>query len=980
MVIHRDLKPGNIMVMNNDEPKLLDFGVAATLNPETGEQQTVTIQSHRMMTPEYASPEQIREERLNAASDVYSLGVILYEMITGKRPYTLKKTTLFELVRTLDDIAVVRPSKTRDQTVTPDRIHGDLDTIVLKALALDREQRYPSVEALASDLRRYMKGLPITARPATPAYQFRRLLARNPWPFAAATGLSLFLILFAVYAHFQRIEIIRERDLANREKQTAEQVTHFLVSMFEQVDPDLARDGHVEAVEIMENGRRQMDTTLADLPEVQVRLMATMGRVYRALGRFEPSRDMLEQALAANDPDPDSWKTRIELIHTLQMDTRYIEAQQQLDLLRHELADTQDPYPLARLEHITGRQLFLRGNYVAAGKAYDRVSASEPLLTAPERLALYQDRAELLQGLAYYEQAIDVLEQLVDLTVNQYGEKHSEVARTRAMLGEQYLLLANYDKAAEHFQVSEKIYRELFGDRHYHIIHALQRNAELKRQLGEYDEAESLFRQAFDMSQDLFGKKHLSVVESMHYMAILEWARGEHSKAETLLRDALAIQISLTGEIHPDVATFLNDLGVLLWGLGKYEDTEALYRRTLDIYTASLGEKHPHVATALNNLGNLKLMRSDYVTAEPMIKRALDMNAELLGADHPYVALGSNNLASVYAARGRFNEAEPLYRKALTLRTQQLGEKHDQIARLTHIFAEMLCSQGNYSESETLFLRALATRIELFGEDHLDVARSRERLARVYILKGNPSAARPLIDKALPVFRKVLGDSHRRVALCYVIYGLIHDQSGDEVQSREYLKKGRDLAEELLPYSKTTLVFLYPWIVVDHIHRGELAEAETVVQKLSEMGETNLVQATVEHLRGRILLEKGEYTEAERLLRKALALREDSLLKAHPMVLENLVDLAICLVASGRASEALPMVTEVDDLQNLAPEHPFHEVATSVKGQVLKAMGRNQEAQPLLIKAHQALEKRFGADHYLTLQALARLSGQSSPN
>ena len=218
MVIHRDIKPANIMVLPDGELKLLDFGIASTLNPITGEQTTITRIADRLMTPEYASPEQIAGRRLNATSDVYSLGVILYMALTGTFPHQFESRHSLEIIRQIHETPVISPSAlptgchpTRDRFAP--RLRGDLDTIGLKALAWEPQRRYAGVADLGNDLRRYLQGRPIQARPPTPSYRIRKFAGRHRWPLFLATGLAFFLFFFTIYAQQQRFRLARERDL-----------------------------------------------------------------------------------------------------------------------------------------------------------------------------------------------------------------------------------------------------------------------------------------------------------------------------------------------------------------------------------------------------------------------------------------------------------------------------------------------------------------------------------------------------------------------------------------------------------------------------------------------------------------------------------------------------------------------------------------------------------------------------------------------
>jgi serine/threonine protein kinase len=305
LVIHRDLKPGNILITKEGLPRLLDFGIAKLLNPECWQTPLVTRIDGRPMTPEYASPEQMRGDPVTSATDIYSLGVLLYEILTGRRPYQVADSSWREIERLVCESEPPRPS-TR---VSTDRegvkataemrmaepkqlvrlLRGDLDWITMKALEKDPGRRYATASELSADIGRYLSHEPVLARPASATYRARKYVRRHPVGVTVAAGLVLLLAGFAGTQSIQLHRITRERDRANR-------VTGFMEGMFKVSDPSEARGNSITAREVLDKASKDIDAGLAQDPELQAQMMHVMGDVYKDLGLFPRARLLFERS------------------------------------------------------------------------------------------------------------------------------------------------------------------------------------------------------------------------------------------------------------------------------------------------------------------------------------------------------------------------------------------------------------------------------------------------------------------------------------------------------------------------------------------------------------------------------------------------------------------------------------------------------------------------------------------------------------
>ncbi|MDX1546008.1 MAG: serine/threonine-protein kinase, partial [Rhodothermales bacterium] len=489
LVVHRDLKPSNILVTAEGVPKLLDFGIAKLLDDDA--ESTLTQTGSRWMTPEYAAPEQVRGERVTTATDVYQLGVMLYRLCTGHRPYRLAGSSTYEVERAVCEEEPTRPSLVVGQTeevrqgtatlrITPEGVSasrstdepalrrilaGDLDAIVLKALRKAPEERYASVEALADDLRAFLDGRPVEARRGSAAYRARKFVRRHRWGLSVAASIALLLVGYAVTATLQARQIARERDRAQQEQAKARQVTDFLLGLFETADPNRALGEAVTARELLDRGAARVRRELQAQPAVLAQALETIGQVYEKLGLYGEAQAQLEAALALRPPDQASSSERAEGLHALAVVLhragRFADAEARL---REALA-LWDAVPEARAGR--ARSLHLLG---ALRKEQDDFAAAETLLG--DALAIQQALGE---------------------------PARLDAARTL---------------------------RTLAGLRH---------------DLGDTAAADSLYHAALTLQRQGLGADHLEVAETLNLLAVLREDQGRFDEAERFYGETLAM-------------------------------------------------------------------------------------------------------------------------------------------------------------------------------------------------------------------------------------------------------------------------------------------------------------------------------------------------------------------------------------------------------------------------------------------------------
>jgi len=699
-VIHRDLKPSNILVTEVDgqaAPKIIDFGVAKALSRKLTAQTMFTRVGALVGTPEYMSPEQALSsgEDVDTRTDVYSLGIIFYELLAGVPPIELRKVALDEYLRRLREEDPPKPStkiRTQDAASSSElarrrqtepaslmkQIGGDLDSIALKALEKDRSRRYGSASDFAADIGRYLRQEAVLAMPPSAAYRARKFARRHWWGLVTACS---FVAVLTAAAGISIQQSIR----ANREAEVAEAVSNFLrndvlaqASADKQASPNTKPDPNLKVRTALDRAAVRIEGKFTGQAEVEAAIRGTIGQTYLDLGLYPEAREQFEKSLE----------------------------------LRRRVLGARHPETLQAVSSL-GTILLKQGKF-------------------PEAEALLRPN--------------------LDMQRRVLGSAHPNTLATMNNLGIVYTDEAKYADAEALESEAFETRRRLLGPENALTLSSMTSLANVYEEDGKFNQAEPLDVQALEIERRVLGPEHPRTLGVMNSLANVYYDQGRFAEAEKLYTETLDLRRRVSGPEHPETLSSMMNLAIMYRKEGKRAEAEELYKQTLAIQRRVLGNEHRVTLMCMNNLANLYRAQGKWDQAEALQKEAFETKLRVLGPEHRDVLISMSNLANTYAAEGKYAEAEPLFTKALETQRRILGPLHEDTLETLSDLSIMNERQGKYALAETYGTQALAGRQKGFGPEHPETVSAAADLAVVYISEGKFDASEPMARQAFEFY------------------------------------------------------------------------------------------------------------------------------------------------------------------------------------------------------------------------------------
>ena len=741
-VVHRDLKPANVLVDERGGIKVLDFGIARIADTEHGATSTGQV----VGTLPYMSPEQVSGQGgiVDTRCDVYSLGVIAYELFGGVRPIDVAGMSLPEAARAITE----QEPKALGSIFREGR--GDLETIVGKALRKDREERYGSAGNLGDEWRRFLAREPILAHPPSRAYLLRKFVRRNPaWVAGMATFLAL-IIGFAAVTAVQNRRIAEQRDLAERKNRLSWEVADFLVELFEMSNPSEARSRQLSARGLLDLGSQRIRNNVTEDLELRSELLLVMARTYNALGVPDAAKPLLDEAVAIR------------------------------------AAEGFDAEGLVAAQYEQAVWFALQGRFDGALEKLETVIDSMESIGWPDagfRLRVQKSRVNSLLGRQLRPAAMELAEATYAEAVETFGEDSIEALQALAMRGGTYEEMARFDEALADLQKARAGILQLRSEQSPEYIAVLRLLGSLYKHMELPAKCIEIMEEALRLDRIVFGEDHPNVDEDLYDLASALSDMGELDASLKLFQEVLERDRRILGEEHPYVGIDHTEIGDLYSHLGKYDFADEHYRIGIAIQRKAFPDDHLEIATTLNNFANHCQRSGNYERSLELHQEALRIRESQLPPGHPVVLSSHNAVGVLLGELGRYEEAEPRLRAVLEGRRKVYGRKPS-VAGALFTVAHNLDRQDRPEEALPLVEEAIGIYEEFNGRDHLDTARAWFFHGRLLLKMERLPEAKDRMEEALRVRRMRLDGDHRYVAAVEFALGDVHFQLGNWEQAQ----------------------------------------------------------------------------------------------------------------------------------------------------------------------------------------------------
>jgi len=716
-VIHRDLKPGNILVNSDGQVKIIDFGIARATDSDMLLTTQHTHIGELIGTLQYMSPEQCKADPhdLDIRSDVYALGIVLYEMLCEELPYDVRKAAMIEAVRRIIEEPPKRPSSVKRT------LQGDVETIILKSLEKERNLRYQSLADFSADLSRYLKGEVIQAKPAHLGTRFWKMTKRNP-VLSSSVGLALtFLVTLFMYivlwsypqikaekdktvlalktvqaekaraisaekeASIQRNAAVAAQMSAEKEAKKVLAINKFLKDTF--YSPAPSKDGfEVKVVDVLDRAARKVGRSFKNQPEIEASLREILGWTYNGLGRYQESEE------------------------------------------QHKAAD----------------------------EIYNRILGPEHIDTTDNLVKL----ASSVMSQKRYEEAESLMRQALDINTQILGEEHGDTLYAKSFLANMFIMRRQYEEAESMLNETLKVQRAVLGENNDVTRFTMNALGRLYMEQARYNEAEAILRIVVKAHSEQLDEDHPTLLGAKNNLALALRNLGEYGKAELMFRDVADIHRRISGEEHPHTVSAQYNLASVLQYLGRYSEAEALLRRVVEIRIKTLGENNVDTLKTRGHLASIIGQSGDLSKAESELREVLRSMQKSIGPKHPTTLSTMGGLASILVAQKKYSEAEAHLKETIELCKNVHGENHPKTVAFSYKLAHMLKTNGEYFTAETIFREILSRHQLIFKKPHPESIRIINSLAATLLLQDKLEECAKMCEKGVAMAQEILPEKH----------------------------------------------------------------------------------------------------------------------------------------------------------------------------------------------------------------------------
>jgi serine/threonine protein kinase/Tfp pilus assembly protein PilF len=978
-VIHRDIKPSNVLITLHDGvpvPKVIDFGVAKAIDQQLTEKTLFTEFRQLIGTPAYMSPEQAEMSGLDidTRTDVYSLGVLLYELLTGTTPFDAQKlpergydemlrviredephkpsTRVSTLGAAAADLAAMRQADPRKLGTL---LRGDLDWIVMRCLEKDRRRRYETAVALAEDLLRHLQHQPVIAGPPAAGYRLSKFIRRNRRQVIATSLVFCTLILGVIGTTAGMFWARGEQARVSAQTARASEALRHVTTEFKGSLPGSSGERNESVLTSSEGG--EVEALAKTAVNLVHSLEASRQETRRELDRANEVKRLIQQMLSSVSPEV-----------ALTDDTSLLRGILDQTAARLEAGEISDPAVDAELRTTIGGTYQALGDYEAADPLLqEALEIRRRLLGSDHRDTLKSaslmgvllfERGELGESEKLIQGALQGLRRLL-------GRNHPETLNALYNWAILLQLQGKLSEAESACREALKERRNLLGDQHPDTLASVESLSSLLLEQGKPGESEPYHREALEMKRRILGPQHPATLGSMQNMGTLLQIQGKMQEAEPYYIEALQGTRAILDELHPDLLASVQNMGSLLAAQGKLREAEEFYREALLGHRRGLGGDHPDTLTSLANMGILLFRQGQLSEALSQLRQALEGRRRALGEDHFDTLASMQFVGDCLREQGKLGEAEHYQRRSLEGHRRTRGDAHPTTLQCIDHMGLLLGGQGKLDEAEAHHRESLEGSRAVLGDAHPDTLKSMGHLAIVLSQLGRLTEAEPLHREVLARRRALLGNEHPETLAALQNLGIALEQQGKLSEAEPLLLEGLEGQRRVLGNDHPATMGAVQNMGVLMGRLGKLEEAERFYREALEglrrqLGDHPATLVQLSNM-GAILYEQGKLNEAEAYFREALESQRRFLGNDHPDTLNSLLNLGLLLTQQEYLIAAEEVLREaVEGYQSsVSKDHWLRTRTELALADTLRELEFLEEARALASQAHQRSRSRL---------------------